>query len=528
MTNLFKTSLFSQIKHVGSKQNIALALFALSTLVSVSALSDPLPVLATEPLSATAEVVKPNLMFVFDTSKSMQSDLANDAIGIRNDSNNYVANANQCKSGAKGSGPSFGAITAATRGGTVKFPLNPNTRLTIWPGAGRSVGHRLYITFPGNASFSGIYTVKKVNVTGATYTPTVTTCNGYNTSVINNENGVSCQGFVAAKAGNPSADPPIAPNAGCQCTGIKPANQSTNFSTNITYTGTGTTTSCRWFDPKDTQSAIGTICSGTTTTGGVLISAASDDGFEIDVVNAGTSGPFSVDQRKDAQLTWANQDTNSCLPGEPPLAAAKVQTLFYDPTVSYYPPPSPAKIAVGSTYPNNLLDSMTSGYTAAWTKVPKDGTKLSAAGLATAPASLAAADRVSLFALTDVVWCDTRQRPVRKDPSNTSNAASNIFTTDKEWFESNRCRRNTLGVNTVAKSPNYPYVYPAKTDGGLATPSQTSFLNTTTVDFQVGQSKTGKNPVYDTFNSPANPTPSPIDNPNAFYVFAQIFQVHCL
>jgi type IV pilus assembly protein PilY1 len=237
-------------------------------------------------------------------------------------------------------------------------------------------------------------------------------------------------------------------------------------------------------------------------------------------VDAGTSGPFSVDQIKDAQLTWANQDTNSCLPGEPPLAAAKVQTLFYDPTVSYYPPPSPAKIAVGLTYPNNLLDSMTSGYTAAWTKVPKDGTKLSAAGLATAPASLAAADRVSLFALTDVVWCDTRNQPTRKDPLN---SASGTFASTQAWLESNRCRRNTLGVNTVAKAPNYPYVYPAKTNGGSLQPSITSFLNMTTVDHQVGQLKFSKNPVYDTFNSPANPTPSPADNPNAFYVFAQTY-----
>lgn len=481
------------------------------------------PDLATKPLAVSGGVVKPNLMFVMDTSKSMQSDLANDALGVRNDTNSYVANAGQCKSGAKASAVSYGGITAATRGATAKFPSNPDTRLTIWPGNGRSVGNRLYITFPGNPAFSGIYTVKKVNVTAATYAPVVYgTCKGWNTSVINNVNPVTCQGATGGSAGNPSADPPIPPTPSCSCVGAQPANQATNFSTNVTYTGTGTTASCRWYDPKDTQSAIGTVCvlGYNDNTGGQELTAASDDGFEIDVANAGTSGAFSADQVKDAQLTWANQDTNSCLLGEPPLSAAKVQTLFYDPTVNYEPPPSPAKIAAGSIYPNNLLPAMTSAYTSAWARVPKDGTKLNAMGVPTAPSSLPAADRASLLALADVVWCDTRQQPSRKDPLN---SASGSFSNAREWLESNRCRKNSLTANTVVKAPNYPYVYPAKTDGGLATPSKTSFITTTTVDFQVGQSKTGKNPVYDTFNSPTSPTPGGSDNPNAFYVFAQTY-----
>ncbi len=67
-----------------------------------------------------------------------------------------------------------------------------------------------------------------------------------------------------------------------------------------------------------------------------------------------------------------------------------------------------------------------------------------------------------------MVYCDTPRRPVD-------------FATDKAWHESSRCKQNLATNNTIAKSPNYPYEFPAKTDGlgvaGLASnPSKTAVL----------------------------------------------------
>ncbi|MEI2615288.1 MAG: hypothetical protein V9G21_09640 [Methylotenera sp.] len=74
------------------------------------------------------------------------------------------------------------------------------------------------------------------------------------------------------------------------------------------------------------------------------------------------------------------QDDSRCYSNEPPLVAAKVQSLFYDPSVEYVPPPKPSAVGLGLASPANRLPSMTSAYTLNWTRVREDGTRLDASG----------------------------------------------------------------------------------------------------------------------------------------------------
>ena len=108
----------------------------------------------------------------------------------------------------------------------------------------------------------------------------------------------------------------------------------------------------------------------------------------------------------------------------------------------------------------------------------------------------------NLTVTTELVFCDTPRRPAS-------------FANDRAWFESNRCKQNLATSNTVANSPNYPYLYPAKTDGlgtaGLASnPSKTIFYYETEPHQYGVTSLTGKDRVAGV-------------TPNGFYPFGELY-----
>lgn len=406
--------------------------------------------LATQPLTTAASLVKPNLMFVFDTSGSMLQEISAD----------YLASANQCKAVMREQGGR--AVTALSRSGTT---------LTITaPGHNFSVSNVVYLAVPGDPTFNGIYTITKRNLT-----TTPTTCTATNSSVI--VNPPSCNGATLGNAGNPNADPPVLPTPACSCNTPAPVNNGvvgTGF-IDLTTPGSTNLARCRWRDPRD--SAIGTVC--TASTGG---GSTGPDTLEVTVANTGTSGAISV---LDARILSRN-DSSSCsgtrVDGdmtvsfhEPPLAAAKVNGLYYDPNIVYSPPPNPLSTAT-------KLPSMNGGNTLNWTQVRSDGLSLSAAGAQNSTL-------VDITKWTDMVYCDTPDRP----------ALPLGFANDVDWHRSSRCKSNNLASNTVASSPNYPYPYPAKSDGGVTTPSKT-LIYSTNVPQQQGATvvPSASNPVVTT------------------------------
>ena len=71
----------SQLKNTMRKFTFALATLVLAVMFSNSTSAAP-PVLAESPLGKSLGGIKPNMMFVFDTSLSMTSDKTNDAIFV--------------------------------------------------------------------------------------------------------------------------------------------------------------------------------------------------------------------------------------------------------------------------------------------------------------------------------------------------------------------------------------------------------------------------------------------------------------
>lgn len=510
------------------------------------------PDLATKPLAVSGGVVKPNLMFVMDTSLSMNETLPNDTL----------KDAAQCKAATKNKDGI--KISALTIGSTAALP-KPNTRLTIIPDnfSGFNNGTAVYLTIPGKPTLSGMYKIKVRNSTTAP-------CTAYNTTVDVVQpfryNEITAGivipdtvGQAAYSAGNPSGDPVIPPKNGCSVVTAAPVNSGSTTTianlgggvvvdaTGITATPSsscywrdrGDTTGCKvvtaqptnsgsttisqnlgggvrvdpdgtvtaiadarcyWSDPKDND--IGTVC----TANGV----AGENSLEVEIA-PDVIGPLTPADIVDARILTV-QDDSKCYE-EPPLRASKVQTLFYDPAVSYIPPPWPKKVGQGLKAPlpahlaklndfaaaHNLLPNMDATYTSNWRLVRLDGTKLNASGdpdtggantwggatNSTANvASASPANGLGFNRWAEMVYCDTPNIP------------TGIANT-KAWFEdASRCKRNMPGANTAVKSPNYPYTYPAVNTGLAATPSKANF-HVAMTEHQNGQSMGAKNPILD-------------------------------
>ena len=518
------------------------------------------PVLATKPLSAASSVIKPNLMFVFDTSKSMLSHVANDSLGTVNDSGTFVQNDFQCKAAMKNRTGT--AITGLTVGPTPNKPSNPNTRLTIAV-SGFSVGNTVYLAVPEKPEYSGVYKIKAKNTTSTgcvsgteVYTTTVTVNPPYKKNESNpTTNNPSKVGQTGYNPGNPSADPPVAPTNGCSVPGTLPANNgstTTDFNlgggfvvgasgvtstpsascfirdlkdtngckvTSATPANSGSTSttsnlgggkletssgvtatnssSCFWEDPADTPSGAFVTCTNGTT---------GENSLEVDIASGSPAGALTAAEIVDARILL-NRDEAKCFNNEPPLMAAKVQSLFYDPDVEYVPPPKPNNVGTAAA---TRLPSMTSAYTSNWLNVRIDGTRLNASGDPITNANTTTCNDLGTNLLTcnntyrtptsssvfdfkqweEMVYCDTPNRPT----------VGTGFASDRLWHESSRCVRNTPANTSslVNSSPRHPYPIPGKTDGGAVSPSITNFY-AANVEYQNGQSKTGKNPVADLY-----------------------------
>lgn len=553
MTSLFKQLLSNQSAQIGKDErilaNVGLTLGFLVTALFSSTVFSAAPDLASQPLSASSAVVKPNLMFVFDTSKSMEKALANDTL------DDYA----QCKDATKNQGGY--QITSAIVGPTTVKPSNPNTRLTFKATTtGFNVNDIVYLAIPGNPEYSGVYQIKVKNTTSNScipgtevYTTTVTVNPPFkrfqsNPTVVNPDR----YNQYSYNPGNPYADPPVAPTNGCAVPGALPAN-SGNTTSDLNLGGgfvvnaggvtsipsgscyirdrkdtngckvtspepanSGSTssnynlgggmlensggitstpsTSCYWYDPADTP--VGTFVSCTNGTVG-------ENSYEVDIASGAPAGPLTLTEN--AYVLY-RQDDSRCYSNEPPLVAAKVQSLFYDPSVEYVPPPKPSAVGLGLASPANRLPSMTSAYTLNWTRVREDGTRLNASGdpitnangtncnvagsnLLTCNNTYRAPDGSYDFKLwKEMVYCDTPEMPA-------------AFTSIKLWHESSRCKRNTPAntSSSVNASPRYPYPYPARTDGGATSPSKTLLVTASALHQNGVPLLTSDNPVAGEF-----------------------------
>lgn len=527
------------------------------------------PDLAEKPLTVSGGVVKPNLMFVMDTSASMSKSLPNDTLD----------DSKQCKVALKNR--SGHAIASATIGPTAFKPTNPNTRLTFTtPNHGSYAANNLvYITYPGRPTLSGVYKIQVKNNTGSACTPDnaaviIREPEKFNESPFNLRD-LAKYGVTSYSAGNPLSDPPVPPTNGCAVTASAPATNSGSTTQDFYYAGgfvvnaTGITstpsTSCGWWDRRDVNGCkvntpapansgsttttfnrgggfvenaggittttstscywrdlfdhdINTVCTGSSSTTG-------ENSFEIDIATGETAGALTVDEIQDARIVNRNQESlgQSCDPAfsasanglglmkaaEPPLAASKVQTLFYDPSVSYRPPPWPKKVGQGlqgpkdgdlhrlntAGTPHNLLPNMDRAHTTDWRLVRLDGTQLDASGDPNSGHWTGATGSTNNVGLSspnngmgfnrwrELVYCDTPDRPTG-------------FANDRTWMDSNRCVKNIPGANATLQSPNYPYQHPARVGGGV-TPSKTTNMDTNSAEHQNGQSVGTKNPVFD-------------------------------
>ena len=455
----------SKDKLMHPKAGLAAAL--LSGIVMFSAYSWAAdPVLATQPLGATSNLVKPNLMFVFDTSTSMGNILTNDAL----------KRTGQCKAVNGSAGV---AVTKLKRTGT-------NLEITA-VGLNPIINQHIYLTVPKNPMFSGKYKV----------TDNLVNCIQKNTTVI--------VGPVAKFNERPyvAGGNDVGTQTGCVITSLPPpieSGSSSQISYNNgassggqTYTGgftrnpdgTATTTvdkSCYWVDYSN--SPPGTVCQDTGLLGKSIIT--------VTVADDGQSGVFDSEYLEGAAVTLSGDDS-TCYEYEPPRAAAKIQSLFYDPSVEYMPPPDPVKVGLGTLSPANRLPSMTSANTSAWSLVRDDGTSLT---------NNVKADRSYM---KDRVFCDTPIRPAG-------------YGTDKAWFESSRCKRNTEDVNkasdtresiAAANKSRYPYQYPATTSGRSRTHSSAVFYSGNELH-QHGLAKpNNENPVADDYVFAMTNKPAP-------------------
>ena len=442
----------SQLKNTMRKFTFALATLVLAVMFSNSTSAAP-PVLAESPLGKSLGGIKPNMMFVFDTSLSMTSDKTNDAL------DDY----GQCKAATK------------DKNGVPITTLNiSSTTLTVTaPGHNRSPGDIIDLAIPGAPQFSGVYRVLTTNAIAGT----AATCTARNSAVI--INSPYCYGATGGSPGNPMLDPPVPPTPACSCNPPTPVNVlNTASGTWISSPGSTNPAVCAWYDPRD--NAIGENC--TAWSGGTAGTPATTFTVTIDPLGA-SDGNLPAAALIDASVLPRGDDSK-CYYNEPPLASSQIQSLFYNPSVQYVPPPWPKKVGLGITDPANRLPSMTRTYTSNWNKVSIDGTRLDASGdpyrrLDNLYGRLATG-------WDDMVYCDTPNRP-------------GVFASDNLWLESTRCKKNDLASNTVLKSPNYPYLYPSTIDGGVLTPSKTKVLDYLALHQNGVAMLTTDNPVADVF-----------------------------
>jgi type IV pilus assembly protein PilY1 len=460
------------IKHFFSHLSIAAGL--------LTALLQPLPAvsevlnLPSVPFDSSSSGSKPNFLYVLDNSSSMNKGQVNEALEDAE---------GQCKVSTKNYNDAR-KITALSRTGTT---LKINAE--IWWDFNKD--DIVYLAIPNKNEegddihrFSGVYKITKRNfrvVTPGSTTTTGRVCQGFNSLVVKNPYFYGYQAGGTVYPGGEAIPYYVAP---CTATIAAPAN-SGSFSD--IHLGGGSGPTCEWFDPAD--DAPGSYCTGgyspgVTTT--IPEETEGDGSLEVTVLNQGKTS-FDAGDIKDAYIlkrdkNTDNRETSKCIGNEPPQASAQINGLFYDPTVNYQPPPSPTGIGTA----NPLLPSMNRANTANWTQVRRDGTQLDAAGN-----QVSATFNIKEGVWQDMVYCDTPNRPVE------FNGEDNP---DKAWYNSSRCKRNSATTNDVAKSPNYPYKYPARVSGVADTPSRTII---TTLNSELHQNRAplanNTNPVADIY-----------------------------
>lgn len=394
-----------------------------------------------------------------------------------------------------------------------------------WRDRKDTLGCTIVAANPGNSySTSEVRTYGVAVLPDGTVTSTTrTSCYWRDTADTNGCKVVSGSGYVVSPNGTVTSTPSSAcgnvttgSSTGCSIVTAQPAN-TPNYTTDlnmgggrlVTSTGTVTTTSdarCYWKDPKD----VSTCTMGTTGEFSIEVDIAADTPALFDVGSDEVKDAYMAERWESSYCAGAWDLENIGKNGaEPPLRAAKINTLAYDPDVSYQPPPWPKKVGQGLPAPlqvdlpklnapsqaHNLLPSMDRVHTNNWREVRLDGTALDASGNPNSGfwgGATSSTANVGLSSISagmgfnrwpEMVYCDT---PVRLAQ----------FTSDKEWHESTRCQRNSPGSNATLSSPNWPYAYPALTSGSAVTPSQARFLEQV-VEHQNGQSKGTKNPIFD-------------------------------
>lgn len=456
--------------------------------------------LPTVPFDGSSSAVSPNFLYVLDNSYSMNYDHTNDALGTTLPPNG-TTNDRQCKVAMKDKNGH--AITALSRTGT-------ELTITLSSGDYRK-NNKVYLAIPGNPQFSGTYNIDESNYTAAV--GGTTTCPSG--SVTSQTGTIHHDAVAYADGGNYKYN-----EHGAQCINCGTESQYYTQACSVTTSkpsaivntdtwknrGGGTTSDCYWRENKDTAAAAAwdepvytTTCpGGWVTTSGT--SAVSGRVLKVTVENSGTSGAFSSAEIADAYIVIKSDD--KVCRYEPPQYSNQINSLYYDPTVSYVPPPWPKNIT--SAAPGNTLPSMNKANTSGWQNVRIDGTKLKANGDPYDAKNGTACSMTTNNRLTcnntyrapdgsynflywrEMVYCDTPNRPA-------------AFSTDRLWHESNRCKKNTLESNAVNLSPNYPYPYPAHKDGGVTTPSKTKFYEDIILHQNGKTPLTSENPIADLY-----------------------------
>ncbi len=505
MTNFIKKHFYLTNSNKAASTLASASIWVLSALFTANAIAAS-PVLATQPLTSTTSA-KANLMFVLDNSGSMEKNYVSTA--LNDDLPPLMRHGGQCKGALKGQ--SGEKITVLEKDGD-------KLKITV-SGGNFTKQDIVYLALPNRPQYSGVYKIKESNfvasVGGYCATPIMNTTIRTNNPYTFGDTG----GYWYGPLENRQYRPPC--SYGPAISNIQ------NFTSNRTVNGTNpntgvATNQCGWFDPKDDnigtyQTGCSNFVNGSTGVNGRQLEVELDD-------DSGADGLLNV---TDAYLTmsrdfntaspavtvgwnewsdcskyeWSND--NSLYGWEPPQSSAQINNLFYNPEISYAPPPWPNKFALAA--PANMLPSMTSAYTSAWTKVPRNGLEL-VGGNPIAPAS-AVTD--NLTTTRELVFCDTPRRPTLKVASN---PASGAFANDKEWLESSRCKHNNATSNTVANSPSYPYQYPAKTTGSS---SASPFFYQSAEPHQHGDTSLGSaNPIAQHPLDAANP---------ALYAYGQYY-----
>lgn len=483
-------------KAVKQLLNASLSILVVSPLTIVSLADAATLNLPNVPVDAatTTMAAKPNFMYILDNSGSMVRDYISPSLS--DDSPALRDWGGQCKTALKNR-DGRKILDVKQVGSRLKIKtenISGTPADSIF-----TVGDLVYIAIPefkvsGKPFFSGTYEIKASDYVAGTSS----TCTAWNTNTITQPpySFGQTEGFDSAGSCYPAATSPIS-NSGSTTQG---------FTSKAGNSGTDPNGNCGWYDPPDippggqcVSSTAGTSASGGTNleidvtpdtglagqTNQQMTTAQLEDAYiQMDRDYNNTNPSWGVDGWYETSSCDTDYYDNSVYGYEPPNASAQVNSLYYNPAVTYEPPPQPTK--VGQTYPANLMPSMTRSYTNGWTTVPNNGLQLMTTVIKTGayytympdrnstnvgdpltPAAIywmAGGTTNNLNYKPEMVWCDTPSRP-------------QIFSSDQAWHESNRCKQNLANSNTSLKSPNYPYFYPPMTDGiaggNPSSPSQT-------------------------------------------------------